>query len=500
MMAWHKSAWFRRTSLGLFGVCVVGITALVAGFPLVAPAKVGVRSASCPQDAIAIEPGVSIEAAITKGGEGAVFCLKNGIHRMQAVRPQARQHFYGEGATILNGSRLLTAFEREDRYWVASSQPLIAPKHGECLPSAPACDRPDALFIDDQPLTKVLNKDALASNQFYVDYDAGRVYIVDDPTNHKVEVTAAAFAFASAAADVLISNLTVEKYGSPAQKGAIHAHEGARWIIENCVVHLNSGGGISVGIGTRVHNCDIHHNGQIGINGNGKDIRVENNHIWSNNIRGFNPEWEAGGVKIAMTDGVELRGNHVHDNNGFGLWCDIECRNVIYEDNLVENNQMMGIHHEISFNAIIRNNVVRHNGGGKRNWFWGADITVAASQDVEVTGNKVTVAPGGCGIVLIDQGRRTGNGGLYKTRDNIVRGNEITFDGAPCAGGVSTARPGDENFAIITNGNNRFDYNTYRVRAVSGPARFVWDQDLTDWDGFRRKGLEQSGRLVLSDK
>ena len=104
------------------------------------------------------------------------------------------------------------------------------------------------------------------------------------------------------------------------------------------------------------------------------DIRIEGNRIWSNNIYGFDPGWEAGGVKIAESDGVTFRGNHVHDNNGPGLWCDIECRNVVYEDNLVENNQDAGIFHEISFNAVIRRNVVRHNGSASRGWFWGADI------------------------------------------------------------------------------------------------------------------------------
>ena len=127
-------------------------------------------------------------------------------------------------------------------------------------------------------------------------------------------------------------------------------------------MRLNSGAGISVGTGTRVRNCDVHHNGQIGIGGNGNDIRIEGNRIWSNNIYGFDPGWEAGGVKIAESDGVTFRGNHVHDNNGPGLWCDIDCRNVVYEDNLVENNQDIGIFHEISFNAVIRKNVVRHNG------------------------------------------------------------------------------------------------------------------------------------------
>jgi len=463
-------------------------------------ANSGVNGSSCPLNAIAIEPVALIQATVDLAGDGAAFCLKNGIHRAQAVRPRPKQRFYGEGQTVLNGSRLLTGFRREEGYWAVRSQLQRGPKKGECLPSAPTCNQPQALFIDDRPLTKVSSKGALASDKFYIDYASGKIYLVDDPTNRKVELTVAVFAFESAAADVSISNVTVEKFASAAQKGAIHAREGVRWTIENCEVRLNSGAGISVGSGSRVRNCDVHHNGQIGIEGDGKDIRIEDSRIWSNNIYGFDPAWEAGGVKIAESDGVEFRGNHVHDNNGPGLWCDIDCRNVVYEENLVENNRDIGIFHEISFKAVIRKNVVRHNGLGDRGWFWGADIVLAASQDVEVSGNTLVIAPGRCGIMLIDQGRRNDAGGQYKTRNNIVRANEMTFEGAVCAGGVSDTKPENENFGIITDGNNRFDGNTYRVRGGSEPPHFVWDQDVTDWSGFRGKGLEQFGRLILSDK
>jgi hypothetical protein len=491
MMAFTRISATRRKLIATILLCGLLIAA-VAAF-------VDVDTASCPYDAIAVEPGKSIQAAVDFAGEGAVFCLKKGIHRAQAVRPRAGQIFYGEGETVLNGSRLLDGFRREEGYWVANTQLQRARKHGECQPSVPACDRPQAVFIDDKPLTRVLTKDALASNEVYIDYAGGRVYLADDPTNHKVEVTVASFAFQSKASDVSIGGLTVEKYGSRAQEGAIHAREGARWSIENCVVRLNSGAGVSVGTGTRVRNCDVHHNGQIGIEGNGNDIRIEGNRIWSNNIYGFDPGWEAGGAKIALSNGVTFRGNHVHHNSGPGLWCDGDCRNVVYEDNLVEYNKQIGIFHEISFNAVIRRNVVRYNGTGNGNWFWAADIVIAASQDVEVTGNTVTVASGACGIVLIDQGRRD-DGKKYKTRNNTVRANEMTFEGAVCAGGASDTKPENENFGIITHGGNRFDGNTYRVRGESKPPRFVWDQDVTDWNGFRGKGLEQSGRLIFSDK
>jgi hypothetical protein len=296
---------------------------------------------------------------------------------------------------------------------------------------------------------------------------------------------------------VLISNLIIEKYGSIAQKGAIEGMRAIGWTVENCEVRLNSGGGLTVGTGGRVHDNNIHHNGQIGIAGVGRDVLIENNRIWGNNTRGFNFNWEAGGVKFALSDGVVFRGNHVHDNIGSGLWCDINCRNVIYENNLVEDNQDAGIFHEISFNAIIRNNIVRHNGNGHRKWLWGPDILVAASQDVEVYGNVLSVSAGGCGIMLIDQGRLMKSGSKYKTRDNTVHGNETTFEGAPCAGGASDTRPGDENFTIITDGNNVFDSNVYRAPRKGGSARFAWGHAILDWEELQERGVEPNGKLVL---
>ncbi len=460
------------------------------------PAAPGVAEAPCPPGAIAVPPGASIQAAVDRAGEGAAFCLKNGVHRMQVIRPKPRQSFHGEGRTVLNGSRRLTAFSREGLYWVASWRKQHFEMHGRCSNDAPACDRPEWLFVDDQPFSQVLIKDNVQAGRFYLDHESGRLYLADNPEGRKVEATVATLAFEGTASDVLIKNITIEKYASVAQKGAIQARPAAGWIVENCEVRLNSGAGIAVGTTSRVQNCDIHHNGQIGITGVGNGIVIENNQIWANNIRGFDFTWEAGGVKLAVSDGVTLRDNHVYDNIGPGLWCDINCREVVYEGNLVEHNADAGIFHEISFRAVIRNNRVRHNGTADRSWFWGADIMVAASQDVAVYGNKLTVSAGRCGIVLVDQSRPTKSGGKYKTRDNTVHDNETTFEGDACAGGVSDAKPGDENFAIITEGNNHLDRDIYRVPRGSAPPRLVWGHASFDWDDLRRRGVERNGQLL----
>lgn len=462
-----------------------------------APAAQGVVDVPCPAGAIAVAPGDSIQAAVDRAGENANFCLKNGLHRLQLVRPQQGQSFYGEGKTVLNGSRVLKAFSREGSYWVASGQTQHGQQHGECLPDSPACDRPEGVFIDDAPLSQVLSKDQVAPGRFYLDYAENKLYLADDPTGHKVEATVDAFAFESLASNVLIKNLIIEKYASVAQKGAIQGIGPTGWIVENSELRLNSGAAIGVGTGGRVRNSDLHHNGQSGIAGTGKDIQVENTKIWANNIYGFDPGWQAGGLKLALADGVVLRGNHVYDNIGPGLWCDIDCRNVLYEGNVVErNHQGAGIFHEISYTAVIRDNVVSYNGIGT-SWFWDTNILIAASQDVKVYDNTLTVNPGGCGIMLIDQGRPTDRGGKYKTQDNAVYQNASTFEGGVCAGGVSDTPPGDENFSIITDGNNRFDGNVYRVPRASGDERFPWGHKVFDWTGLRAAGIEPNGRLEL---
>ena len=61
---------------------------------------------------------------------------------MQVVRPRAGQLFYGEGETVLNGSRLLDGFRRENRYWVADSQLQRLPKHANARRPRPAAISP----------------------------------------------------------------------------------------------------------------------------------------------------------------------------------------------------------------------------------------------------------------------------------------------------------------------------------------------------------------------
>ncbi len=106
----------------------------------------------------------------------------------------------------------------------------------------------------------------------------------------------------------------------------------------------------------------IHHNGQLGMGGHGTGGLIEGNEIAYNLTMGYAAMWEGGGAKWAVTTGLTIRGNWSHDNAGPGLWTDINNIDTLYEDNRVEDSEFAGIFHEISYAAIIRNNVIRNNG------------------------------------------------------------------------------------------------------------------------------------------
>ena len=275
------------------------------------------------------------------------------------------------------------------------------------------------------------------------------------------------FAFQPTANDVTIRGLKITNYDTPLQRGAIYAGghgapESSGWVVENNEIANNAGGGIRLSNNMRVVNNHIHHNGQIGIVGRGVNSLVADNEISYNNTRGIDPGWEAGGTKFVQSDGLVVRGNHVHHNDGPGLWTDFNNINIVYEDNLVENNTSTGIFHEISYSAVIRNNTVRNNGHQRGGWLYGAGILVAHSSDVEVYGN--VVENNFVGIAGIDQSRSNPpdeRHGTWTLRNLWVHDNTIRQPRAYRAAGIARD---DEMYAQH---NLRFDRNTYQISSSS---------------------------------
>ena len=265
------------------------------------------------------------------------------------------------------------------------------------------------------------------------------------------------FAFRSGASNVTIQNLTIEKYANKAQSGVV-AGGGKAWRIVNNEIRYNWGGGVTLNDRYQLIGNNIHHNRQIGIKGSGTDVLIDGNEIAFNNYRGdYDPEWEAGGTKFLKTVNLVVRGNYVHDNRGPGLWTDYDNYNTLYENNVVEDNDGNGIFHEVSYDAIIRNNKVRRNNKSQ--------IRITSSANMEIYGNVVVATGGSSGIYGADSSRGSGSRGVFKIENLWVHNNTIVMDS-----GFTGLRDNKGSGAVWSN-NNRFDRNTYTTNAAKP---FFW--------------------------
>lgn len=445
---------------------------------------------------IPILPGDDIQAAVNAGGEGATFCFAPGTYRLaDEIRPAHRQRLVGAPGTLLKGSKVLEGFRQDGGRWVIGDQTQRFNPRGECAEGFEGCSRAEDVYLDGEPLRRVLQRADLEPGAVFLDEARDEIVLADDPRGHLVEAAVAWHAFVgrrpdwSAANGVLVRGFTIEQFGGMAQFGAIETFVGTDWTIERNEVRRNHGVGIGANHGATVRGNRVHHNGQLGIRGTGEDILVEGNEIAYNNTLGFDPSWEAGGTKWLQTTDLVVRENRSHDNVGMGLWTDFDNVGTIYEDNVVEDNAHAGIFHEISYDARIEGNTVRRNGFEGQTWGYGAGIQVAHSSGVVVTGN--VVEDNFNAISLIQQERGSGRLGPFELRDIRVVDNIV----APGQGRTGIYQ--DVGLPELARTRNiEFTHNVYdvdlrdpRFHVEGQPATFeMWRSEGLDLDASLRTG------------
>ena len=178
------------------------------------------------------------------------------------------------------------------------------------------------------------------------------------------------YAFTQHARNVAIKYLTIKNFVAPMNEGTVNHDSGENWTMQYNTVTNNGGAGIFVGAGNVAsYNC-LKNNSQYGFQGYGPNggesgMVLDHNEIVGNNTG----DWEAkvegcgctGGGKFWDVRNVRVTNNYVHDNKSVGLWADTNDNNFLFEGNWIENNDGQAIFWEISYNAAIRNNVIRHN-------------------------------------------------------------------------------------------------------------------------------------------
>lgn len=448
---------------------------------------------------------------------GTTFLIKTGTHRLDSISPRLGDTFVGEAGAILSGAKILPSASftvTAGGFWQITGQTQTpGARAGECqltladnpagtiawATSYPGCDYPEELFRDGVRMVHLTTVAALAPGAWFFDYAADVIYVGDNPDGHVITTSVTTYAFNKTADFVTIRNLTIEQYASPAQYGCINAEDTFGWVVTDNVLQNCHSGGIRYGHDGQILRNLITRNGEIGIVGIGDRTLVEGNTVSYNNGAHFDAGWEGGGSKFVLSDGLVIRDNWWHHNEGPGLWADIDNINGLIEDNVVEDNDQMGIFWEISESAIIRNNTVSRN--GLAYWVperWGDGIVIAASPDVEVYGNVLTGNAGG--IMAIQQARGSGIYGPHEIDNLYVHDNTVTMSAADDPG-----QPVWNGFlndtadtTYYTSRNNRFLDNDYFCD--NDLLYFTWNftayLTFAEWQGY---GLDTASSSIAFD-
>jgi parallel beta-helix repeat protein len=504
---------------------VFGRSALLVVFLTAIMAQAGTK--------VDIYSGTDIANVVNSNPAGTTFIIHPGTYRGNTINPKTGDSFIGATAcappetacpAILNGSKLLTSFQKVGTYYKVIDQTqhnrvTIESKHCEPMfpgyPLAyPGCVYPEDLFFDNKPLVHVTALSEVGTGTWYFDYATDTIYFYDNPTGHKVEasVTPSAFSLGGPANNVTIKQLTVEKYASPIMGSAIGGipigyfgspTKGANWVLQNNEIRLNHADGVGMNFGWQILFNYIHHNGNFGLaggigggnpDGTGtrpSNVLVKGNEIAYNNFAHVSPHFGAGGSKGLFTHNAVYRDNYVHNNEGSGLHSDTDNYGALYDGNTIADNTEQGVFHEISYNATVRNNKLLRNGYIHPNltfWLFSANLLSSISESVEAYCNTVEVsAQGGNGMDIITEANQLGK----VSKSNYFHHNTVVFDGSSGVTGAargSKADPAESNFF----NTNHFDYNTYHLPSLSRKA-FAWNDRVNTFAGFQAAGQDIHG-------
>ena len=334
-------------------------------------------AASDGNDGSAEKPFRTIGKAAAVATPGTRIRIHAGIYR-ECVRPEqggtGPEHMisyeaYGDGDVVIRASEEVTEFkksegwmmfrgfgptsEKEDiQIWEYDLDPdLFRGYNPFCAVNilhdrlfieydktdmTPYLNRRGCVFCDGKPLKQVALYNGMGQEDgtYWVEANGMKVHFRlacdKDPKDHRIEVTVREQCFAPEKEFlnyIRVKGLKCEHAatGAPVpQRGAISAHRGHHWIIEDCEVNWSNGVGIDVGhecwhhthtadetIGYSViRNCRIRDVGVCGIAGMfAERMLIEDNVIEGTGWQKMELSWEAGAIKLHNSVNGLIRDN-----------------------------------------------------------------------------------------------------------------------------------------------------------------------------------------------
>ncbi len=299
--------------------------------------------------------------------------------------------------------------------------------------------RAEQVIVDQALLEQVLTLDELQPGCFFADLDQKALYLwlANDaaPTEHEVEASTRGWVFGGdpwskkgLANYIHLQDITIRYAANHAQSGALYV-VGDGWQIDGVTVEWTNGCGASfVGADLLVRDFCSRHNGQIGMGGQVVAGEFTDIQLLDNNRKGYDAQWEAGGMKFALCRDLVISRVEAARNQGPGIWFDVDNRDCIIRQCVAYDNAGHGIYVEISGGFVITNNLC-YNNGSNGNWA-GGGICIAESTDCLLEHNTCVGNP--TGISVREQGPRLFEGRYreeaYHVRNFVSQYNLCAFN------------------------------------------------------------------------
>jgi len=351
----------------------------------------------------------TLEAAIERVVTGDAIVLRGGTYRTGGLRLNQGITLqpYADERPVLKGTRVVTQWQAlRSNVWRTSWSTLFPAKPlGWWQRGREGMRTPlhrfnnDMVFVDGEMLKSVGWEGALDEHSFYVDYEAGHVYIGTDPTNRVVEITAFDVAllrtsrechgkasdkkgptirgitftqYAYRAIDIeakkpatLVSEEPTDDPLGPAEPGT-YGREVVGTTLENVTISFCSRvAGYFRGDGLVLRNSLISDTSTEGFYVIGSsDVLLERNIFRRNNVEQLTGYYPAAVKIFNQSHRVTCRDNLVIDNpHSNGIWYDVGNRDGVFVNNWVQD-ALVGFFFEISKGATVAGNVFVRCGRG----------------------------------------------------------------------------------------------------------------------------------------
>ena len=335
----------------------------------------GAPAASDANPGSAAAPFKTIDAAAKIAKPGDTVSVAPGLYRENVTLRASGVTLESQtpGAAIIDGADLIAATEIKDEGngILSFAAPDITPNPWEVTPG-----NGEWVYLDGAPLQRVAERDKLAPDRFFEDYDTKRI-IMRAPEGFDIQTGRVEFArrdglIAPAAIpgqnsvqpldDITIRGFTLQHCADWFGGRAAINLRGSRWLVENNTVRWSSWAGMRAQTSADcvIRNNTIEWAGDTGLNALGNyRLVVEGNRVTHCNWRLINPNFEGGFGKFITSIDCRIQNNESAYTYGYGPWFDIHNMGNVFDGNV--SHDMVGgygLFTEISTDTTFINNAV----------------------------------------------------------------------------------------------------------------------------------------------